>query len=193
MDDLSVMKLFPPSQLAAEGGRGFFVHVDADERGKERAASAATLLAAPPEVVAREIEAVRYTGGFLTKIPMVHGVKLLEDRGLTGRLRLDFRYRFLLVGVKFYVAGDHATDGRSFWDTRGTEGSIRDLWLKLRLAPAGDGRSAFYCAVSFDIRSLGWLVDYFLKHHPEIEMGIFASSALVLARTLKEHIAGLAR
>ena len=37
-----------------------------------------------------------------------------------------------------------------------------------------------YVSCFFDILSLGWLVRFVLKHHPEIRDGVFAGTALVL-------------
>jgi hypothetical protein len=37
----------------------------------------------------------------------------------------------------------------------------------------------------FEVKSLGWLAKYFLKHHPEIQYGIFPGVALALLDSLK--------
>jgi hypothetical protein len=58
--------------------------------------------------------------------------------------------------------------------------------LRFTLAPAEGGRG---CSVEgdgeFDLESLGWLVKYFLRHHPEIQFGIFPGVALVLVDSLR--------
>ena len=41
---------------------------------------------------------------------------------------------------------------------------------------------------SFEVESLGWLVKYFLKHHPEIRHGIFPGVALVLHDSLRRAV-----
>ena len=62
--------------------------------------------------------------------------------------------------------------------------------MRFELTPIDDGRA---CTVSgdgeFDLHSLGWLVKYFLKHHPEIQHGIFPGVALVLIDSLKRALA----
>ena len=61
--------------------------------------------------------------------------------------------------------------------------------VHFRLRSVDDGRRTLvYCSMYFDVRSLGWLVDYFLRHHPEIELGVFSATAPVIVLTLKEHV-----
>ena len=47
-------------------------------------------------------------------------------------------------------------------------------------AESGDGE--------FDLMSLGWLAKYFLRHHPEIQFGIFPGVALVLVDSLRRAL-----
>ena len=62
--------------------------------------------------------------------------------------------------------------------------------LRFTLTPVEDGAA---CLVEgdgeFDLHSLGWLVKYFLKHHPEIQHGIFPGVALVLIDSLRRATA----
>jgi hypothetical protein len=42
-----------------------------------------------------------------------------------------------------------------------------------------------YVHIGFDIESLGWLVKLFLKHHPEIQFGVFSGCALALLESMR--------
>ena len=74
-------------------------------------------------------------------------------------------------------------------ELRWTAGEPQKLRLRFTLTPIDDGRA---CLVEgdgeFDVLSLGWLVKYFLKHHPEIQFGIFPGVALVLIGSLRRAV-----
>ena len=40
-------------------------------------------------------------------------------------------------------------------------------------------------SVTYDIYSLGWLVKYFLRHHPEIQLGVFPGTVLTILDSLR--------
>ena len=67
----------------------------------------------------------------------------------------------------------------------------RGIRLRFDLTPedaseSGDGRA---CRIrgegEFDAGSLGRLAKYFLRHHPEIEFGIFPGVALALIESMR--------
>ena len=68
------------------------------------------------------------------------------------------------------------------------EGEPRDLVLRFDVLPVEDpAQSVLVAGIGFDISSLGWLVKFFLKHHPEIQYGVFPGSALTLVDTLRRE------
>jgi hypothetical protein len=72
------------------------------------------------------------------------------------------------------------------------EGEPRGLVIRYDLAPIEDGRATqLSVRIGFDLRSLGWLVKYFLKHHPEIQYGVYPGCALALAASMRRAALGL--
>jgi len=54
------------------------------------------------------------------------------------------------------------------------------------LSPLDDGRATLIHAHGeYDAMSLGWLVKFFLKHHPEILHGVFPGTVLVLLDAMR--------
>jgi hypothetical protein len=68
----------------------------------------------------------------------------------------------------------------------------KDIRLRFTLTPTEGGRACSAEAdVEFDLTSLGWMAKYFLRHHPEIQFGVFPGVALVLVDSLRraaDHI-----
>jgi len=76
----------------------------------------------------------------------------------------------------------------------GVEGKPQGLRAHFRaqaVVHAGRPQTLVYCSMRFEVKSLGWLVDYFLRHHPEIELGVFSASSPVILLTLKEAVEGV--
>ncbi len=123
---------------------------------------------------------------YATFLPMVHRARRTGD-DVTYDLR--FRIGFFSVGFHFTA---HATWEDEKWiELRWISGEPADIRLRFDLTPLDEGRA---CRVTgdgeFDLQSLGWLVKYFLKHHPEIQHGIFPGVALVLIDTIRRALAG---
>ena len=118
-------------------------------------------------------------------LPMVHHAK---RRGDSVTFDLKFRVGFFSVGFQF--TADATYEAEKWLELRWTAGEPKDIRLRFDLAATEDGKA---CIVhgdgEFDLHSLGWLVKYFLKHHPEIEHGIFPGVALVLIDSLKRATA----
>jgi carbon monoxide dehydrogenase subunit G len=157
---------------------GPVVRVRTDSDGKPRGAAAATVIAHPPELV---WSALRNVEQFAKHLPMVHRTRQTGD-DVTFELR--FKVGFFSVGFHFDA---HITfdDGRSL-ELVWTGGEPKDIRLRFTLTPVDGGRA---CSVEgdgeFDLNSLGWLAKYFLRHHPEIQFGIFPGVALVLVDSLR--------
>jgi carbon monoxide dehydrogenase subunit G len=157
---------------------GPVVRVRTDSHGKPRGAAAAAVIAHPPELV---WAALRNVEQFAKHLPMVHRTRQTGD-DVTFELR--FKVGFFSVGFQFDA---HITfdDGRSL-ELVWTGGEPKDIRLRFTLTPVDGGRA---CSVEgdgeFDLTSLGWLAKYFLRHHPEIQFGIFPGVALVLVDSLR--------
>lgn len=157
---------------------GPVVTIRSDRDGKPVGAAASAVIAHPPDLV---WSALRDIERYAKHLPMVSRVRQSGD-DVTFELR--FRIGFFSVGFHFSA---HVTrqEGRSV-ELVWTGGEPKDIRLHFTLTPADDGRA---CAVEgdgqFDLSSLGWVVKYFLRHHPEIQFGIFPGVALVLIDSLR--------
>jgi carbon monoxide dehydrogenase subunit G len=124
---------------------------------------------------------------FTAKLPMVDRAR---RRGDTVEVELKFRVGFFSAGFTF--TADATFEDEKWLELRWVSGEPRDIRLRFTLTPVDDGTA---CLVegdaSFDVQSLGWLVKYFLKHHPEIQHGIFPGVSLVLVDTLRRIVTGI--
>jgi uncharacterized protein YndB with AHSA1/START domain len=146
--------------------------------GKPRGAAARIRIDRP---VAQVWAAVSDVEHYARHLPMVHRAR---RRGDNVTFELKFKVGFFSVGFEF--SADVAYEAERWLELRWTAGEPRDIRLRFVLTPV-DGGAA--CQVEgdgeFDLHSLGWLAKYFLKHHPEIQFGIFPGVALVLIDSLR--------
>ncbi|WP_394821250.1 SRPBCC family protein [Pendulispora albinea] len=146
--------------------------------GRPRGAAAVARIDRPVGTVWAAVQDVERYARYL---PMVHRVRRQGDH---VSFELKFKVGFFSVGFEFSA---HATYEPEQWlELRWTSGEPRDIRLRFDLKSIDDGKA---CLVEgngeFDASSLGWLVKYFLKHHPEIQFGIFPGVALVLIDSLR--------
>jgi carbon monoxide dehydrogenase subunit G len=154
--------------------------------GKPTGAAAVARIEHPVAVVWAAIADVER---YAKHLPMVHRARRQGD-DVTFELR--FKIGFFSVGFEFRA---HATYEAERWlELRWTGGEPKDIRLRFTLTATEDGRG---CTVEgdgeFDMMSLGWLAKYFLRHHPEIQFGIFPGVALVLIDSLRrtaDEVAG---
>jgi carbon monoxide dehydrogenase subunit G len=151
--------------------------------GRPLAATARARIDRPAADVWRAIEDIER---FVRFIPMVHSA---TKRGDHVAFDLKFRLGILLsVGFRFEARATYEA-GRSM-ELRWISGEPRDVRLRFHVQPTDDGRACIVSGEgSFDMMSLGWLAKYFLKNHPEIELGVFPGVALVLVDALRKAVA----
>jgi hypothetical protein len=111
-----------------------------------------------------------------------------------NRVTVSLRFRITLFSVGFEFVADVVEDpGRSF-ELRYVSGEPRGILIRFELEPvpgeAGAGKDATRVRtfIAFDAMSLGWLTKFFLKHHPEIQFGIFPGCALALAESMRRAV-----
>jgi len=162
---------FEPSQVAAAAGPLVSVVLGTD--GRPVAARAAGAIAAAP---ARVWETLADPTRFASKVPMIHSARVDGDR-----VRLDLKFRIALFSVGFRLDTRMSRDEGRWLELRYVAGEPRDTSIRFDLTPAErPDRTVLYTSIAFDIMSLGWLVKAFLKHHPEIQFGVFPGTALSL-------------
>lgn len=156
------------------------LRVRCDKDGLPVGAAAAARIERPVAKVWAVVTDLR----FARFIPMVHRVRRDGDR---VTFELKFKIGFFAVGFQFTAAVTQEPE--RLIELRWTAGEPRQIRLRFTLTPIDDGRA---CLVEgdgeFDVLSLGWLVKYFLKHHPEIQFGIFPGVALVLIDSLRRAV-----
>ncbi|MCA9600255.1 MAG: SRPBCC family protein [Myxococcales bacterium] len=154
------------------------VGMDADKR-PNRAQAAARVLA-PPERVWQVVSDVeRYAG----RVPMMDKVTLRDEMATVG-----LKFRIAVFSAKFSFKARARSEAGRMLELSHVEGEPRDLVLRFDVLPVEDpAQSVLVAGIGFDISSLGWLVKFFLKHHPEIQYGVFPGSALTLVDTLRRE------
>jgi hypothetical protein len=116
-------------------------------------------------------------------VPMLHKVRREGDR-----VTVHLRFRISLFSVGFQFTVDATYQEPRWLELRWVAGEPRELRIRFDLQDGGDGTSHVRAGIWFDVYSLGWLAKYFLKHHPEIQFGIFPGSALAILDSMKRAV-----
>lgn len=151
--------------------------------GRPVRASAVARVGHPVEDVWRVIADVeRYPG----RVPMIHRARRQGDE-----VTIDLKFRVAILSVGFQFTARVQADPPRSLELSWLSGEPRALRLRFDLEPADGGAACNLRAEGeFDPQSLGWLTKYFLKHHPEIEYGIFPGVALALVDSMRRAAAG---
>jgi ribosome-associated toxin RatA of RatAB toxin-antitoxin module len=146
--------------------------------GRPLGASAVTRIARP---IARVWEVVADVERYAGRVPMI---SRLRKQG--ARIEVDLKFKVALFTAGFEFTADVTSEHERWLEIRWVAGEPRGIHLRFELTSIEDGRA---CLVrgdgSFDAMSLGWLVKYFLKHHPEIQHGIFPGVTLILLDSMR--------
>ncbi len=159
------------------------IAVERRENGRLCAATAGLRIDVSPEQLWKVLADLP---NYHKRVPMMSRVAVADRR-----IAVDLKFRMSLFSVGFSFVADAILDeGRSI-ELRYVSGEPRDLAIRFDLQPIGDGKSsALQTRIGFDVDSLGWLVKVFLRHHPEIEYGIFPGCALALVDTMRKAATG---
>jgi carbon monoxide dehydrogenase subunit G len=147
------------------------------QNAKPFGARATAHILAPPERVWQLLTSFdRYP----EKVPMIHAAHVEGDV-----VTLALRFRMGIFSTTFeFRARIERDEGRRLV-LRWIEGLPRELFVGFDLVPDAGG-TRLTCELAYDIRSLGWVVKYFLKHHPEMALGSYAGTALVLVDAVRK-------
>jgi ribosome-associated toxin RatA of RatAB toxin-antitoxin module len=118
---------------------------------------------------------------YADRVPMISRVRRTGDR-----VEVTLKFKVSLFSASFEFTADVTYEHERWLEINWVDGEPRGIRLRFELTPLDDGRA---CLVrgdgEFDALSLGWLVKYFLRHHPEIQHGIFPGVALVLLDAMR--------
>jgi carbon monoxide dehydrogenase subunit G len=153
------------------------IEIDVDAEGAPLGATGEAIVGATPERLWTFISDLeRYPG----MIPMIHRISRDGDR-----VRVHLRFKISLFSVGFDFVADVAYEDARWLEVRWVSGEPRNLRIRFDVEPFGDGQSRIRAGIWFDVFSLGWLAKYFLKHHPEIQNGIFPGCVVTLVESLR--------
>jgi ribosome-associated toxin RatA of RatAB toxin-antitoxin module len=117
------------------------------------------------------------------RVPMMHRVHRDGDR-----IHAQLRFRIALFSVGFEFTADARYEDGKWLELTHVAGEPKGLKLRFELSPTQNGATLVHAFIAFDVMSLGWLVKFFLKHHPEIRFGVFPGSALVLLDSVRRAV-----
>jgi hypothetical protein len=153
------------------------VHVDVDAAGLPCGAVATADIAADRARVWRYIFNV---DGYPGVVPMMHKVKRAGDQ-----VTVHLRFKISLFSVGFDFTCDVRYEEPRWLELRWVAGEPRGLRIRFELDDNGPS-CRMRAGIWFDVFSLGWLAKYFLKHHPEIQYGIFPGCALAIVDSIRK-------
>lgn len=158
------------------------VTVDVDAKGTPIGAVAVAEIAAGRERVWSVISNV---DGYAGVVPMLHKVKRDGDR-----VTVHLRFKISLVSVGFEFSCAVKMEETRWLELTWVAGEPRALRIRFDLEDAGPDRTRVQAGIWFDALSLGWLAKYFLRHHPEIQYGIFPGCALAIVDSMRKVAEG---
>jgi hypothetical protein len=169
--------------LADGLGPGPLVRVLVGPGGRPAAAACLLRVHAPPERLWRRIHDLEGLPRLVEMMEAVDRLPPLADGGERVRVRLRFHLAFL--SARFHFTARVTREAGRRLQLSYLEGKVRDVLLWLETAPLGADGCLLLTHVGFDPRSLGWLVNVFLRHHPEIEWGVHSGAALCVAEAAR--------
>ncbi len=154
------------------------VQVDFDGDGRPYGAVATSEIAADRKRVWSHIFDIdRYPG----VVPMLSKVKREGDR-----VTVHLRFKVSILSVGFDFTCDVKYEEARWLELRWVAGETRELLIRFELEDVDGGMTRIKAGIWFDVFSLGWLVKYFLKNHPEIQYGIFPGCALAISDSIRK-------
>lgn len=118
---------------------------------------------------------------YAVRVPLIDRVRVRDD---AAEFLLRMKLAFFSVSFSF-ESEIRQTPGKTL-DLRYLRGDPKDIRIRYDVLPLNGGsESAIFVHVGFDIDSLGWLVKFFLKHHPEIQFGVFPGCAVALLESMR--------
>ena len=154
------------------------IAVELGADGVPTSATATARIAATPARVWQCIENVE---AYPAIVPMLSKVKRQGDR-----VTVHLKFRITLFSVGFDFTADATYEPGKWLELKWVAGEPRNLRIRYDIDDGGDGTCVTRASISFDTMSLGWLAKYFLKHHPEIQYGIFPGCALALVDSMRK-------
>jgi hypothetical protein len=167
----------PALMQTAASSDGPIVAIHSGPDHRPVGATAAMRIAAPP---ARIWAVVSDVSNYGANIPMIHRVRRDGDR-----VNVHLKFKVALFSVGFDFTADARYDEGHWLELDWVAGEPRGIFMRFDLEPGPDGGTVLGTTVRYDLFSLGWLVKTFLKHHPEIQFGVFPGTALVLLEAMR--------
>ena len=164
-----------------DGTQDIVVKVVMDGRGRVQVATAAMRIEAPVAAVWLLVEDV---DGYAGRVPLIHRVIRRGDR---ATLQLKFKLTLFSVGFEFVV--DVVKERERSLELRWVSGEPEGILLGYEIVPLDEGRACELRTTSkFDLTNLGWFAKYFLRHHPEIELGVVPGVAIGLLDAMRRGV-----
>lgn len=118
---------------------------------------------------------------YAVRVPLIDRVRVNGD---TAEFLLRMKLAFFSVSFSFESKIERLA-GKTL-DLGYLSGEPRNIAIRYDVLPLDDGAaSAIFVRIGFEIESLGWLVKFFLKHHPEIQYGVFPGCAVALLESMR--------
>jgi carbon monoxide dehydrogenase subunit G len=158
------------------------VRVQLDDDALPIGAAGELRVPAPPAAVWR---VVRDLAGYSRSVPMIDRVEVDGDR-----VTMKLRFRLAVFSARFGFSARMSSEEERWLALSYLSGEPAGIQIRFELCPLDEGRATLLAAsISFDIQSLGWLVKFFLRHHPEIRYGVYTGSTLVLLDSVRRAVA----
>ena len=182
LDTLEGVALEPLMDLLQSGS---VVRVFQNSLGKPYKASALIIIDASAESVWQRVWDLDSLPAFIEMVESFQTLKSHDDKEL---VRVNLRFKIAFFSARFHFVARVRRLSQRYLELSYHSGKVRDVLIRFEVKGLQDGRSVLLCLVAFDPNSLGWLVNVFIKHHPEIEWGIHAGSAMSIADAVRTMV-----
>lgn len=165
-----------PDLDSLANGQGPMLRLLVDDEGNPHGTVGAMDIDAPAE---RVWSLIRDVSSWSDRVPMIHRVRQGE-----GTVDIQLRFRIALFSTKFSIKTTVVDDGDAY-ELRYLSGSPKNLSLRFTVDQRDGDTCTVTAGVTYDIYSLGWLVKVFLRHHPEIQLGVFPGTVLTILDSMR--------
>lgn len=149
--------------------------------------SSGALINAPVQKVWNVITDYEHYPEFMPQTKRV-AVEKENDNVWNVEYNLYFKFTIIKITVHYVVETYLDPPYDIWWTTK--EGADNDIKLAMgrwELFPLSENKTAAFYTIYSDLKSMGRLIKFFLKHQPQIELAIPVSTGALVVNAIKER------
>lgn len=177
----------PPATLSTLLDAGSWVLVE-DDKGKLSRTTAGTLVEAPPDAVRAAIDDF---AAYKEWMPQLVKSEVVGKKGKSAEVAFTVSFRFSVFSKSLDYTVRYTPKGDSRVEWERVSGDFDENYGAWTVVPLDRGkRTAVFYSFYVDLAGTGSMVKLALKASPQMEVAIASSTAILVARSLKQRVEG---